>query len=240
METDRMNGKRIGIFGGTFDPPHTGHLMLGEEIREEFCLDEVHFMPCNAPPHKDRPALTDAKDRFAMVVAAILQNPAFVASPIEVNRPGMSYSIDTVRVLNDEFGDEAELLFVVGLDSFLDIETWEGYEELLNLCHFIVVSRPGHGFDDIPVRLPAWIVDRIVDLRTGDTDPCSFLGEVDPGSPRRVFLSDRVFVDISSTKIRERIGAGRSIRYRVPDEVERYIQANGLYQDVAQPAEAVS
>ena len=235
-----MNGKRIGIFGGTFDPPHTGHLMLGEEIREEFCLDEVYFMPCNEPPHKDRPALTEAKDRFAMVVAAILQNPAFVASPIEVNRPGMSYSIDTVRVLSEELGEETELLFVVGLDSFLDIETWEGYEELLNLCHFIVVSRPGHGFDDIPAQLPAWIVDRIVDLRSGEADPCSFLGDVDPGAPRRVFLSDRVFVDISSTKIRERINAGRSVRYRVPAEVERYIQANGLYREVAQPAETVS
>jgi nicotinate-nucleotide adenylyltransferase len=235
-----MDGKRIGIFGGTFDPPHTGHLLLGEEIREEFCLDEVHFLPCNAPPHKDRPSLTEAKDRFAMVVAATLQNPAFVASPIEVNRPGLSYSIDTVRVLSEEFGDETELLFVVGLDSFLDIETWEGYEELLNLCHFIVVSRPGHGFDDIPARLPAWIVERIVDLRIEESDPCSFLGESGPESPRRVFLSDRVFVDISSTKIRERISAGRSVRYRVPAEVERYIQANDLYQEVPQPAEKVS
>jgi len=197
-------------------------------------------MPCNAPPHKDRPELTEAKDRFAMVVAAVLQNPAFVASPIEVNRPGMSYSIDTVRVLSEEFGDETELLFVVGLDSFLDIETWEGYEELLNLCHFIVVSRPGHGFDDIPARLPAWIVERIVDLRSGESDPCSFLGDVAAGEPRRVFLSDQVFVDISSTKIRERIRDGRSIRYQVPPEVERYIRANDLYREVAQPAEKVS
>jgi nicotinate-nucleotide adenylyltransferase len=235
-----MDGKRIGIFGGTFDPPHTGHLMLGEEIREEFCLDEVHFLPCNQPPHKDRPDLTPAKDRFAMVVAATLQNPAFVASPIEVNRPGESYSIDTVRRLRDEFGDETELLFVVGLDSFLDIETWEGYKELLNMCHFIVVSRPGHGFDDIPARLPDWIVERVVDLRSGDIDPCSYLGAVGTGSPRRVFLSDRVFVDISSTSIRERIIAGRSIRYRVPAEVERYIQAHGLYREAAKPAEAVS
>lgn len=235
-----MNGKRIGIFGGTFDPPHTGHLMLGEEIREEFCLDEVHFMPSNQPPHKDRPDLSPAKDRFAMVVAATLQNPAFVASPIEVNRPGKSFSIDTVRGLLEEYGEDTELLFVVGLDSFLDIETWEGYDDLLNMCHFIVVSRPGHGFDDIPAHLPSWIVDRIVDLRSGEIDPCSYLGAVEAGSPRRVFLSDRVFVDISSTLIRERIRAGRSIRYRVPAEVERYIYAHGLYQEAAGPVEAVS
>ena len=135
-----MQVKRVGVFGGTFDPPHLGHLILAEEIRERFGLTEVYFMPCNEPPHKDRDDLTDAKHRFAMVVAATLHNPAFLASPIEVNRPGESYSIDTVRELNGEMDDDQEIVFISGLDAFIEIETWEGYEEFLNLCHVELLS----------------------------------------------------------------------------------------------------
>lgn len=250
---------RIGIFGGTFDPPHLGHLILAEEIRERFDLREVYFMPSHRPPHKDRPDLTDATHRFAMTVAATAHNSAFVPSPIEVNRPGVSYSIDTLRSLREELGDEAELLFVAGLDSFLEIDTWKDWEDLLDLCHFIVVSRPGHRFDEIHEQVPERLVERIVDLR-GDRDPGPSLQPAGPapdrsdgggaaaeapdepgetageavGEPRwRVFLSASVKVDISSTEIRERVRAGRSIRYRVPPEVERYIRTHGLYREAA-------
>ncbi|MFQ5742961.1 MAG: nicotinate-nucleotide adenylyltransferase [Acidobacteriota bacterium] len=243
----RNPGKRIGIFGGTFDPPHLGHLILAEEIREDFRLQEVYFMPCHEPPHKSRIDLTEAKHRFAMVVAATLHNPDFIASPIEVSRPGKSYSIDTLRALRQELGPETEMLFVSGLDSFLEIETWKDFEDLLNLCHTIVVSRPGHGFDEIPKRLPGWIVDRLVDLRSGNENPCSYLNsrsktEVEDSKSQRlrIFLSDAVHVDISSTGIRERIREGRSIRYSVPVEVQRYIEANGLYRKVPVVNEAAS
>ena len=223
-----MQVKRVGVFGGTFDPPHLGHLILAEEIRERFGLTEVYFMPCNEPPHKDRDDLTDAKHRFAMVVAATLHNPAFLASPIEVNRPGESYSIDTVRELNGEMDDDQEIVFISGLDAFIEIETWEGYEEFLNLCHVIVVSRPGHGFDEID-KLPDWIGERVVDVRASGERPV----EQFPEDGRRIFLSDAVHIDISSTEIRERMAAGHSVRYKVPAEVERYIRAHGLYRSAA-------
>ena len=110
-----MAAKRIGVFGGTFDPPHLGHLLLAETIREQFKLDEVLFVPCNEPPHKDRGDLTAATHRYAMVVAATLHNPAFTPAAVEVNRPGKSYSIDTVRALVADYGPGTELFFVAGL-----------------------------------------------------------------------------------------------------------------------------
>ena len=262
-----MRVKRVGIFGGTFDPPHLGHLILAEEIREDFGLDEVYFMPCNEPPHKDRPDLTDAKHRFAMVVAATLHNPAFVASPVEVNRPGKSYSIDTLQILSEEMGDDTEMVFITGLDSFLEIETWKDYEELLAICHMIVVSRPGHGFDEID-KLPQWIVDRVVDVTDDSADPLEHFpppspsaaapeadgkveddaeggvdaeGESQPAdSPWRIFLSDSVHIAISSTAVRDAIVRDHSIRYKVPAEVERYVRANGLYRSVAAAQEVAS
>lgn len=227
--------KRVGIFGGTFDPPHLGHLILAEEIREAFGLAEVHFMPCNEPPHKDREDLTDAKHRFAMVVAATLHNPAFVASPIEVNRPGKSFSIDTVREMHETMGDDTELVFVTGLDAFLDIETWEGYEQFLDLCQVIVVSRPGHGFEDV-AKLPDWITGRTVDLRGSESSPADQF----PAEGRCIFLTDAVHIDISSTDVRQRVAAGSSVRYKVPAEVERYIRANGLYRSGTVPQEVAS
>lgn len=230
-----MAVKRIGIFGGTFDPPHLGHLILAEEIREAFDLSEVYFMPCNEPPHKEREHLTDAKHRFAMVVAATLHNPTFVASPIEVNRPGKSYSIDTVRELNESMGADTELVFVTGLDAFLEIETWEGYEQFLDLCHVVAVSRPGHGFEEV-AKLPDWIRERIIDLRETKTPPAQLF----PAEGRRIFLSDAVHIDISSTDIRDRIAAGSSVRYKVPAEVERYIRAHGLYRGEELPQEMAS
>ncbi len=227
--------KRVGVFGGTFDPPHLGHLILAEEIREAFGLAEVYFMPCNEPPHKDREDLTDAKHRFAMVVAATLHNPAFVASPIEVNRPGKSFSIDTVREMHETMGDDTEIVFVTGLDAFLEIETWEEYEQFLDLCQVIVVSRPGHGFEDV-AKLPDWIAGRTVDLRDSEGSPADQF----PAEGRCIFLSDAVHIDISSTDVRRRVAAGLSVRYKVPAEVERYIRANGLYRSGAVPQEVAS
>jgi len=225
--------KRVGVFGGTFDPPHLGHLILAEEIREAFSLSEMYFMPCNEPPHKDREDLTDAKHRFAMVVAATLHNPAFVASPIEVNRAGKSYSIDTIRELQESIGDEAQIVFVTGLDAFIEIETWKDYEDFLDLCHVVVVSRPGHGFEEL-AKLPEWIVDRVL-RDEADDSPAEL-----PEEEWRVLLSDAVHIDISSTDIRERIARGASIRYMVPSEVERYVRSHGLYRSGDVPREVAS
>ena len=233
-----MSVKRVGIFGGTFDPPHFGHLVLAEETRERFGLGEMYFMPCNEPPHKDSNNLTEVKHRFAMVVAATLHNPGFVVSSIEANRKGKSFSIDTVRELQEDMGDKVQIVFVTGIDAFVNIETWKDHREFLDLCHVVVVSRPGHGFEEI-AKMPSWVNDCVVDLRDGDSLPQRQLEEC-PNGERRVFLSDAVHIDISSTEIRERVAARLSVRYKVPDEVERYIRANGLYRSGDMPREVAS
>jgi len=237
-----LGNKRVGIFGGTFDPPHLGHLLLAESIREEFALDEVLFIPSNQPPHKERDDLTATTHRYAMVVAATLQNPAFTPSAVEVNRPGRSYSIETVRMLEEQLGPQSEMFFVAGLDSFLDIETWKSFEELLDLCHFIVVSRPGSSFDAVQGALPERFLERLVDVRTGhDGSVPPVVGSTagGPGAPWKIFLSDAVYLDVSATEIRARVRATRSICYRVTPEVEHYIRTHGLYRPVA-PAEGVA
>ncbi len=234
-----MARRRIGIFGGTFDPPHLGHLLLAETIREQFGLDEVLFVPCNEPPHKSRADLTEAMHRYAMVVAATLHNPAFTASTIEVDRPGKSYSVDTVRQLREQFPDTA-LLFVAGLDSFLEIETWKDHEQLLELCDFVVVARPGSSFDRLRQVLPERFHERLVDARGRRRGIERRVEQIAPGSGAgpRIYLSDAVYLAVSATEIRARVRAGWSIRYRVTPEVERYIRSHGLYAAKAEPAEA--
>lgn len=239
-----MAKRRVGILGGTFDPPHLGHLILGETIREDFDLDEVLFVPCNEPPHKDRPDLSAATHRYAMVVAATLHNPAFSPSSLEVNRPGKSYSIDTVRALREELGAEAELYFVAGLDAFLEVRTWRGNEELLDACHFIIVSRPSSSFERVLEVLPESFHERVVDVRRGraaDAPTQIVVPEgAAVGSGLRIYLSDAVYLDVSSTEIRSRARTGLSIRYRVTPEVERYVKAHDLYGRKATVAGAAS
>lgn len=218
-----MAAKRVGIFGGTFDPPHLGHLLLAETIREQFGLDEVLFVPCNQPPHKDRDDLTTATHRYAMVVAATLHNPAFTPVAVEVNRPGKSYSIDTIRTLAADYGPDTELFFVTGLDSMLDIQNWHEPEALLDSCHFVVVSRPGSSFKRLTEVLPERCHERIADV-SGKLDDAPETGQL------RIYLSDAVYLALSSTEIRQRVHNGLGVRYRVTPEVERYIQSHGLYR----------
>lgn len=234
-----MARRRVGIFGGTFDPPHLGHLLLAETIREQFALDEVLFVPCHQPPHKGSEDLTSAVHRYALVVAATLHNPAFTPSPIEVNRPGLSYSIDSVRQLREDAGAGTELFFVAGLDSFLHIESWKDYEELLDACNFIVVSRPNNSFDRVAEVLPERFHDRVTDVRGREdgAEPAVVAG-ADEGP--RIYLSDAVYLDVSATEIRARVAAGRTVRYRVTPEVERYMQTHGLYREAVAAGEAAT
>ena len=228
-----MAKRRLGILGGTFDPPHLGHLLLAETIREDFDLEEVRFIPSNEPPHKSRADLSAATHRYAMVVAATLHNPAFSPSSLEVNRPGKSYSVDTVRALREEIGPDTEICFVTGLDAFLEILTWKDYEELLDSCHFIVVSRPSASFERVMDVLPERFHERIVDVRRGrapDSPAQIVVPEgAEAASRLRIYLSDAVNLDVSGTEIRSRARGGLSIRYRVTPEVERYIKAQDLY-----------
>jgi len=230
QEVSQLGAKRVGVFGGTFDPPHLGHLLLAETIREQFELDEVLFVPSNEPPHKDRDDLTAATHRYAMVVAATLHNPGFTPAAVEVNRPGKSYSIDTLRALSADYGPDVELYFVAGLDSMLQFDSWHEPEALLDCCHVVVVSRPGSSFEKLKDVLPERCRERIV-----DASGCQEVGGERDGL--RIYLSDAVYLELSSTELRQRVRDGLSIRYRVTPEVERYITSHELYlEQVAEVA----
>ncbi|MFQ5899988.1 MAG: nicotinate-nucleotide adenylyltransferase [Thermodesulfobacteriota bacterium] len=195
----------IGIIGGTFNPVHYGHLRIAEEVRDACLIDKVVFIPSNIPPHKDGTALVASEDRLEMVRIATKDNPSFNVSDIEVTRKGNSYSIETLKELRKIYGEETDLSFILGIDAFLEIKTWKDYDKLFNLSNFIVTRRHGYNKEEIDDLLPIETADSISFIET-------------------------TMLDISSTKIRERIKEGKSIRYLVPLEVEEHIMHKGLYK----------
>jgi len=195
---------RLGIMGGTFDPIHYGHLAAAEEARVAFGLDRVTFIPCRQPPHKKDYPVTDPEHRYAMTVTATCANPHFVASRIELERPGPSYTLDTLRALRDAH-PQAELYFVTGADAVRELLTWREPQQLVALCRLVAVTRPGY------------------DLAGLERD----LGEL----ARGVAPLEAPGVNISSTQIRERVAQGRSIKYLTPAAVETYIAKHGLYRE---------
>ncbi|ORT98993.1 Nicotinate-nucleotide adenylyltransferase [Anaerovibrio sp. JC8] len=200
--------KRVGIMGGTFDPIHVGHLMTAEAVRDEYNLDRVIFIPAAMPPHKQQQNVTMAKHRYVMTVLATCSNPNFEVSDIEMNRPGPSYTIDTISQLITQYGKNTEFYFITGADTIQEIHTWDRIDELLTLCHFIGASRQG--------CLPD--VNQIKE---------SF-GEL---GKRKIHRLETPELEISSTDIRNRIKKGYSIKYIVPSCVEQYIYKEGLYKD---------
>lgn len=217
MTKPDMSERRIGLFGGTFNPIHLGHLRGAEEIREAFGLREVIFIPAALPPHKMTEEIIQAYHRLEMVKRAIRKNSQFSASNVELKRPGKSYSIDTIRYFREKFEDS--LYFILGRDAFVEIETWKDFQNLFSLCNFIIMVRPGlTQASPLPGALaPAFRYDE------------GASGWVH-GSGNVVFLKEINFLDISSTKVRELVEKGGSIKYLVPPEVEAYIEKHGLYR----------
>ena len=200
-------GQKIGIMGGTFDPIHLGHLTTAENVREGYALDKVLFIPAASPPHKQHQQVTPAMHRYRMTVLATEDNPHFMVSPLEMQRSGPSYSIDTVHELIERFGASTQFYFIAGADAIQELPTWERITELLRLCHFIAVSRPG-------------TVPNLGELRAR----FGSLGEGHiPSLPAPK-------LEISSTDVRNRVRQGRSIRYIVPAAVAQYIYREGLYR----------
>lgn len=197
--------RRVGVMGGTFDPIHFGHLVTAEEVRVKFGLDEVVFVPCGIPPHKKGYAVTPAEHRYLMVVLATASNPHFTAARVEIDRPGPSYAIDTLRFFKQHYGEETQLYFITGADAILEIMTWRDSEELFRLCRFVAATRPGYHLEELEKRLTAEQMAH-VDVVTV------------PG------------IEISSTDVRQRVEAGLPIRYLVPASVEGYIYKCRLYQ----------
>lgn len=213
---------RIGIFGGTFNPIHLGHLRAAEEVRERFDLERVIFIAAAVPPHKEVEGGIRGEHRMEMVRVAISGNPYFSPSDIELKRPGKSYSIGTIKFFGERYGSDLEMFFILGMDAFLEIGTWKSFQELFSLCHFIVMTRPGFDKPSSATILPPEIADAFVYDEGG--------GRFIHRNGYSIYLQGVTFLDISSTKIRERVSKGRSVRYLLPREVERYIKRHHFYR----------
>ncbi|MCF6096618.1 nicotinate-nucleotide adenylyltransferase [Thermovorax subterraneus] len=201
-------GKRIGIMGGTFDPIHFGHLVTAEEARINFELDKVIFVPTGNPPHKKDYEVTDSEHRYLMTALATNNNPFFEVSRIEIDRKGYSYTVDTLNQMVEIYGSDTSLFFISGADAVLDILTWKNIKEVLDICTFIAATRPGYPINKLKDKL-----EEIKKLYGKD-----------------VYLLEVTAIAISSTEIRKRVKEGRSIKYLVPEGVEKYILKNGLYR----------
>ncbi|OGD38699.1 MAG: nicotinate (nicotinamide) nucleotide adenylyltransferase [Candidatus Aminicenantes bacterium RBG_19FT_COMBO_58_17] len=219
-----MERQRIGLLGGTFNPVHEGHLRAAEEVRLRFALSQVLFIPSYIPPHKQTEDMAPPEDRFAMVELALRSHPHMVASPLEIEARDKSYSVITLNKLQAIYAD-AWIFFILGVDAFLEIETWKSYREVLEKCRFIVISRPGFDLAGAREALPPEYAGKMGDCRGAGS-----VGE-DLLSRFRIFLVSIRALDISSTDIRRRVRAGRSIHGLVPDPVEEYIRKKNLYQE---------
>lgn len=220
---------KIGLFGGTFNPIHNCHLTIAAQIRERLALDQILFVPAGDPPHKPHDDLAPARHRFEMVRLAIAADPAFAVSDLEVRKSTKSYSIETVRSLRDHYGSNAELFFIIGLDAFLEFPTWRQAPDLLQLCHFVVVSRTGKTFAPLADRPPLPPIPRqtleSLDRRTQDR-----LDVPVPGGAHLTFIRLPA-CDISASDIRQRIRSRTSVASLLPAPVESYIMRAGLYQE---------
>lgn len=215
------------LFGGTFNPVHTGHLRVAEEVREGFGLDRVYFIPAANPPHKTKRTLASAEDRYEMLMRAVQGNPAFEVSDIELQRTGNSYTIDTVdQFLNSRREGGGTCRLVMGMDAFAEIETWKSYSKLLERIEMIVLSRPADsGQDDLISRVSEVISGRIGENYRFEQENQRF---VHP-EKQAIYPFSVTALDISASLIRSLAAAGSSIKYLVPEGVEAYIQEKGLY-----------
>ncbi len=199
--------RRIGILGGTFDPPHVGHLILAEYSAEALELDHLFLVPAADPPHKQGEIKASVQHRLAMLERAIDGNERFSLSRIDVDRPGPHYSYDTVRIVKKQFPD-ADLFFVMGGDSFRDLPTWYDPQKIIALSKIVVMRRP---YDNMRPDMHEAVL---------------------PGLAQRAILVDAPLLEISSSDIVERLSLGKSVRYLVPDAVLDYISQHHLYQEM--------
>ena len=209
---------RVGILGGTFDPVHVGHLIIAEEALSRLALDQVLFIPAGQPWLKADQALSPAEHRLKMVELAIASNPRLSVSRIEVDRPGPTYTVDTLERLKRDLGEDVQLYFILGLDALEQFHRWEQPARIIELCQLAIASRPG--FQN----------SRILDEQLGRY----------PNLGSKVNFVAAPVMDISGSSIRQRASEGRSIKYRVPEAVERYIKQQGLYYTLGSTQAQVS
>ncbi len=202
-----MASERIGVFGGTFDPIHVGHLIAAEEARVACGLSHVVFLPAASPPHKQGRRVSAAAHRLTMTELAIASNGRFSCSAMEMERPGPSYTVDTLAQLRALWGDAVDIVFIVGLDSLRDLPTWREPGRIIELARLAVVDRE-------PFAVDMAVLEQKV-----------------PGVTRRVEFVPIPIIAISASDLRERVRTGCSIRYQVPEAVEGYIYAQALYRE---------
>jgi nicotinate-nucleotide adenylyltransferase len=212
---------RTGVLGGTFDPVHEGHVAAAEAARSALALDRVLFIPSHRPPHRAAQPRASAFHRFAMVSLAIGTHPGFLASDLELERPGPSYTADTLRRLHEAGYEASQLFFILGTDAFAETATWRDYPAVLDLAHFVVVARPGQALGLMKARVPD-LLARMRLVAEGARDDAD-----EP--PCAVFLVNAGTPDVSSTQIRERAARGTSLAGLVAPDVERHIGRHRLY-----------
>jgi nicotinate-nucleotide adenylyltransferase len=193
--------KRIGVLGGTFDPIHNGHLVAASEVAHVLALAEVIFVPTGQPWQKEDRELAPPEDRYLMTVIATAFDPLLTVSRVDIDRPGETYTVDTLSDLRAARGPDAEFFFIMGADALSRIKSWHNTDNLFSMAHFVGCTRPGHPID------------------------------LDGLDEREVTLIEIPALEISSTACRERVRTGRPIRYLVPDGVIQYIAKRGLYRD---------
>jgi nicotinate-nucleotide adenylyltransferase len=215
VEAPNLWTRRFGVLGGTFDPIHLGHLIIAQEVVSALQLDRLFFLPAGDPPHKRNRSVTPAHHRVAMVKRAIAKNPAFALSLVDVTRTGPSFTVETLKLLHQEWGPETAIYFVLGWDMLDELLTWHDPPGVVRQADKLVaVHRPGYVLD------AAYLAR---------------LEEALPGLQERLVHLEAPQVAISSTELRERVAQGRPIRYLVPDAVERYIRVEHLYRPGQQP-----
>src|SRR5215510_919272 len=198
--------ERIGIFGGTFDPPHLGHLILASEAQDQLALTRLLWTLTPEPPHKQDQPITPVEHRLAMVNLAIEDNPSFELSRVELDRPGPHYTLDTVEIIADQY-PEADITPILGSDSLRELPTWRQPKEILYACHWVGVMRP-----------------------PGESANLEALERELPGISSKVHYVDAPLLEIASREIRERVATGKPFRYYLPTPVYKYINENHLYQ----------
>jgi nicotinate-nucleotide adenylyltransferase len=218
-----MNRERIGIFGGTFNPIHKGHVKAAKEVQKVFQLEKILFIPSYIPPHKMSPDIASPSHRMKMVELAISSFPRFVPSSIEIDAGGKSYSILTLAKLKEKFLDTS-MFFILGVDAFLEIETWRDHEVVLEQCHFVVISRPGYRLKDAEKSLGEEYIKRMVWV----SDSYRFKEKQNGG--HNIFFLSISALNIASKDVRERVREGKYIGDLVAKPVGEYIRQNKLYQ----------
>ena len=220
---------RIGLFGGTFNPIHRGHLRAALEVIKRFNLDQIFLIPAALPPHKTPGLVANASDRLEMIHLAIADLCGLTVSDVELNRPGPSYTIDTVHYFKNTLSPDARIYLLMGLDAFLEIHTWKSHQDLLEQIAFIVMARPGKDHSD--ARQGWRILERY--LKSTLSADCQFdaarAGYTSEGR-QPIYIVDIDALDISSTEIREKVKRKQRIENLVTPEVADYIQLKGLYR----------